>query len=291
MFKVHRNKILLLVALLLILLGGCARNTDSKGEILPDRLISKETTFSHMMDKGGGLYDAIIVYPMAQGINYLSDYVGVVLAIGVVTLIVNAIIFPISMKSTRDSQKMQLLQPELDRINEKYKDRNDERSNMAKSQEVMGLYKKYDIKIGSMMLGSFLPLPIMLAMWGAVQRAYAVRYGTFLGLDLHLSPQQGFFNEHIPWYLVIFVIVNIVQAVSMLLPQWLAKRRLKQSRSYKAYDKPKKSSNPNGMMYAMLVMIIVFSFTWPTAMSVYWFFSSAVNIVKTFIAQPKMEGK
>ena len=72
-------------------------------------------------------------------------------------------------KSTVSQQKMQLIQPEMEKIQNKYKGRKDQTSQKRMSAEIQALYKKNDVS----MLASFttfLTLPIMFAMWQAVQR-------------------------------------------------------------------------------------------------------------------------
>lgn len=45
-------------------------------------------------------------------------------------------------KSTVSQQKMQLIQPEMERIQNKYKGRKDQTSQMRMSAEIQALYKK-----------------------------------------------------------------------------------------------------------------------------------------------------
>lgn len=60
----------------------------------------------------------LFVIPLAKGILFIDQFVGNV-AIGVIgiTIVVNLITLPIMIKSTVSTQKMQLLQPELEKYN------------------------------------------------------------------------------------------------------------------------------------------------------------------------------
>lgn len=275
-----KKKLLLLAVFLLVVLVGCTRNTDSNGLVIPERMISLSTSFSQMIS-GGDWFSAIFVWPIAQLINFLNQYVGIVWAIAIATIAVNALTLPLTAKSTAGTQKMQMMQPEIDKINKKYEGKNDQNSLLQKNNEIQKLYQKYDINPMSTLLGTFITFPIIIAMWNAVQRAEAVAYGVFLGMDLQITPMAGFQSQQ--WgYVVIFILMGIMQFISMKLPSWIAKQKLKEDRSYKSYAAPKKKSGGNDtMMLVMWVFIMFISVNWPTAMSVYWFFSSLVTIVKT----------
>ena len=84
----NKKRILKVLSLLIMLalLAGCtiARNED--GSI---KLITLNTTFSDMTNEG--IFSAILVYPLAQAINYLSNHLGVGLAVMIVTLLLNGI--------------------------------------------------------------------------------------------------------------------------------------------------------------------------------------------------------
>lgn len=87
------------------------------------------------------------------------------LSIIFLTLFVRACIFPLYTKQMRSMAKMQAIQPELRRIQNKYKGRKDPASQEAMQRETMKLYKEN----GSNPLGSCLPMviqaPIFLALY------------------------------------------------------------------------------------------------------------------------------
>ena len=53
---------------------------------------------------------------------------------------------PLSKSSISQSENMQKAQPEIAKLEQKYKDKNDQNAMMMKSQETMAIYKKYKIK-------------------------------------------------------------------------------------------------------------------------------------------------
>ena len=277
----------ILLAILLVLLAGCTRVVDSSGKVLVEKIIYTTTTFGEMF-ANESWFTAIFVYPLAQVINILTPSVGVVMAIVACTVLVNLITLPLTAKSTAGSQKMQMLQPEMDKIAKKFEGKTDERSKMMQAQETQALYKKYDINPLTTILGTFVTLPIIFAMWQAVQRSYAVATGTFMGVDLQVSPLNGLKlgGTDVTIYVLFFVLMGVSQFISISMPKWLAKKKNTEEHKIKAYDKPAKSgANTNIMMYSMLVLILYMGLTWPTAMSVYWLVHSVVNILKTLFAQ------
>ena len=91
-----------------------------------------------------GIFDFLLVIPISKSIIYLGDVLLNNIALGVIliTILINIIILPIMIKSTVSQQKMQLIQPEMERIQNKYKGRKDQTSQMRMSAEIQALYKK-----------------------------------------------------------------------------------------------------------------------------------------------------
>ncbi len=285
MKKMNKKKILLLIAvILLIVLSGCTENVDANGDILPSRLITKETTFSEIF-ANDSWFGSLIVYPVAQVMNYVTPYLGVAGGIAVATIGINLLVLPFSLKSSIGLQKIQMVQPELNKIQKKYEGKTDDRSKMAQSTEMMALYKKHNISPFSSIFGQFATLPIILSIFQAVQRAESVVYGSFMTMDLALTPLEGIQAGNM-MYVAMFVAMAAAQLLSMKLPSVLAKRKLKEDHRIKSYDKDanKKGQNEN-MIYIMWAVIVVISLSWSTAMSVYWFISALVTLVKSLYVQ------
>ncbi|MBP3803600.1 MAG: YidC/Oxa1 family membrane protein insertase [Oribacterium sp.] len=96
------------------------------------------------------------------------EYVGIGnigLAIIIFTIVMRIILFPTSFRQQKSSRMMQLMQPEMKAIQEKYKNKTDNASIMAQQEEMKALYEKY----GTSMTGGCLPLllqmPIIFALY------------------------------------------------------------------------------------------------------------------------------
>jgi YidC/Oxa1 family membrane protein insertase len=279
----NMKKILLISSLVLVavVLTGCTIPTDPETKEIIQ--ITPTTTFRHIMETENW-FSAILVWPMAQFLNKMSPIVSVAGAIALLTILVNAVLMVFTLRSTVASQQMQLLQPEMEKIQRKYEGKDDDASKMKQAQEMQALYKKYNVNPFSMILVTFLQFPIIISMYQAVQRSSAVRTGTFFGLSLSQTILDGLKAGQ--WgYLGIFIVMGVCQYASMMLPQYLAKKKAEEEAA-KHHKKPPENKNPNKMMqYYMLVMILVFGLMWPAAMSIYWTIYSLVTILKTLLTQ------
>ncbi|MBQ6367481.1 MAG: YidC/Oxa1 family membrane protein insertase [Erysipelotrichaceae bacterium] len=278
----NKKKILLLIGIVaaLLLLSGCARPMDENGNILK---ITNETTFSSILNDEG-IFSAIFIFPLAKFINFMVPYTGVGLGIVIVTVVINLIVLALTWKSSIGAQKMQVIQPELQRIQKKYEGRDDRNSMMKMQNEMNNLYKKYDVHPFGSILSMFLQFPILIAMYNAVQRAAAVAEGTFAGMKLEVTPRAGVASGQYG-YAVLFVLMILVQLLSMRVPTWLSERRakLEAEKHFRTYRKPEGQNNMMTSMIVMVVFISILMLNWPTAMSLYYLVSSLTMILKNVL--------
>ena len=286
----RRTKKILAAAVLIssaVMMAGCTVPRDSSGKII---LIERATSFSDIFHSENW-FSAIFVWPLAQFINILAPRIGVGGAIALITILINGILAIATLKSTISTQEMQLIQPEVARIQRKYEGRDDRNSQMKMAAEMQKLYAEHDIHPMGTMVVTFIQLPILMAMYMAVERSYAVYHGTFLGVNLQTTPWKGMSSGH--WmYLVIFLIMTLCQTLSMFVPQWLSKQRAKKE-AEKHHRKPDTGNDRQQkiMQIYMLVMVVIFGLTLPSAMAVYWTFNSLVNVVKTLLVQKYIDKK
>lgn len=315
-----KKKLLLVVMLMMITLTGCSVPRDQQGRTHVEKIITiKETTvvkekvstdyteeikekyknyknddlitiqptsFGDLMDDGW--FDGLIVFPIAQLINWVASFSDGGIGIIVTTLLIQLLIFLFSIKSQVASQRMQTLQPELNKIQAKYAGKNDQRSKMMLAQETQALYSKYKINPFGTIVITFIQFPVILGMYQATMRAYSVVTGNFMGISLVDTPIEGFKGGHIE-PVVIFVLMVVFQLVSFKLPQWLQARRKKKSNiKEKKYAEPKNApkgmmGSMNMMMYMSTGMIAIFAINWPLGMSFYWLVNSVARVIQNVI--------
>ena len=197
-----------------------AEKKELKKQVKDGKITIPATTFKSSMSHGW--FDGLIVWPIAQIINLVSAKTDAGVGIIVTTLLIQMLVFVFTRKSQMSTQRMQEIQPEIQKIQNKYKDKTDERSKMQMAQELQNIYQKYDIHPFGSMLITFIQLPIMMGMYYATMRSVSVVSGSFMGISLAGTPLDGFKAFDIA-YISIYVLMVIFYIVSMKLPQWLKK--------------------------------------------------------------------
>ena len=202
---------------------------------------------------------------------------------------IQLLIFLFSIKSQVASQRMQAIQPEMNKIQAKYAGKTDDRSKMQQAQEMQALYSKYKINPFGTLLVTFIQFPVILGMYQATMRAYSVVTGSFQGINLAKTPIEGF-NLGNYWYVVIFVLMVAFQLLSFKMPQWLQEHRKKKLNiKEKKYAEPKKKGgngmmgSMNMMMYMSTGMIAIFAINWPLGMSFYWLVNSLARVIQNIV--------
>ena len=291
-FTPRTKKLLALMAIVTIVVTatGCTAPKDANGHII---LISNTTTFGDIFQTENW-FNALFVWPLSWVLNHLAPIISVGGAIAVVTAVVNGLLAVFTLKSQMGMQRMQMLQPELNKIQRKYEGRDDQASKMRMAQEQQQLMKKYDVNPGSMMLVQFIQLPIIMAMFMAIQRAEAIVNGTFLGMNLQVKPSEAFgllFKGDLSGlpYIILFLLMAVTQVVLVLLPMYFQKKKA-EAEAAKHHRKPEPTNNQNMMMQMyMIVMVLAFGLMWQSGMSLFWFIRNIVDIIKTIIVQNIME--
>ena len=291
-FTPRTKKLLALMAIVTIVVTatGCTAPKDANGHII---LISESTTFGEIFQTENW-FNALFVWPLSWVLNHIAPIITVGGAIAVVTAVVNGLLAVFTLKSQMGMQRMQMLQPELNKIQRKYEGRDDQASKMRMAQEQQQLMKKYDVNPGSMMLVQFIQLPIIMAMFMAIQRASAIVNGTFLGMNLQVKPSEAFgllFKGDLSGlpYIILFLLMAVTQVVLVLLPMYFQKKKAA-AEAAKHHRKPEPTNNQNMMMQMyMIVMVLAFGLMWQSGMSLFWFIRNIVDIIKTIIVQNIME--
>ncbi|AYV33823.1 membrane protein insertase YidC [Erysipelothrix rhusiopathiae] len=278
-----KYKKLIIFSILLLALTGCTQVIDPQTkQVYADKIISLGDSWTWGSDTWFG---ALFVWPIAQALNFFSQYVGTIGSIVVVTLIIKLITIKGSIKATVQQQKMQLIGPEQARIEAKYQGRNDQQAKLQKATEMQKLFEKHEINPMGALGGTFLQLPIMIAMYQAVMRSEAIINGTVFGQTLELTPMQGFTQGNII-IIGIFILMALSQFLSMFLPQYLAKQKIRK----RSYEK-QPANQANMMMYSSLIMIVVLALNWQVGMSLYWMVSALAQLVQTLFINHKYGAK
>ena len=111
----------------------------------------------------------------------------------------------------------------------------------------------------------------------AEQRLEAIYTTTFIGLNLGVKPMEMILDGQFQ-YFVIVLFVGLTQFFAIQINQIMLKRR-------KNYKESKQQRQMNSMNYMMTIMIVWFSLSMPTAMSLYWITTNIITVLRTVYIQ------
>lgn len=235
--------------------------------------------FTITSGKYEGLWTSIFVKPLAWVILFFGKYTGSFgLGLIITSILIRLIVYPLTKKSTMQTENMKKVQPELDRLEKKYasKDQNDREVMMMKSQEMMAIYKKNNINPVSGCLPALLQLPLFIAFLEAINRVPAIFEEKFLFFHLGTTPRIGLGNGSW-WYLGLTVLVAVTTYFSM----------------------NKASTNTGGnadmvkqtkmMTNTFTIMIIVMSIFMSSALNIYWIVSNMCTLVQNYLVKRSMK--
>ncbi|MBQ9935480.1 MAG: membrane protein insertase YidC [Lachnospiraceae bacterium] len=123
--------------------------------------------------------DGLIMGPISKllgllfsGIYELSSNLGIVsigLSIIIFTIVVRMCLLPSMFKQTRSSKIQQFIQPEINKINKKYRNKKDQESMMKQQAEVREIQSKYGVNLTGGCLVSIIQMPIFFALYNVIQ--------------------------------------------------------------------------------------------------------------------------
>lgn len=219
-----------------------------------------------IVDFGSFLGLKIIVRPIAEYIllplfNFLHTFIpNYGLVIIIFSLIIKFALYPFTKSSMYSMKKMQMLQPKINELKEKYKD-----DQAKQSQETMKLYSTYGINPAGGCLPLILQMPIFVALWGLFQTAVELRQQPFMLWINDLSRPDIIYNlgfklplvnvEHISGLALLMGVTTFVQQ----------KMTVKD---------PKQAA----MVYMMPVMLTLMFMNFPAGLNLYYFMFNLFSI-------------
>ena len=159
-----------------------------------------------------GWFNRWIVIPV---FDFLSKYIasfGIIILI--LTILVKALIFPLTYKSYLSTAKMRVIKPEMDALNAKYPRQEDA---MKKQQEMMNIYKKAGISPMGGCLPMLIQLPLLWALFRFFPVSIELRGKSFLWADdlssydsiLDLPFTIPFYGDHVSLFCLLMCITMI----------------------------------------------------------------------------------
>lgn len=226
----------------------------------------------HILGEGKGIWTSLFVSPLSWLLIKVGKFLGnYALSIIFVTLLIRLILYPITVKTARQSENLKKAKPEMDKIEKKYQNKTDQDSMTRKAQETMLIYKKYNINPLSGCLFGFIQIPLFFAFYEALYRLPVLFEDSLLGFSMAVSPIKGISAGH--WiYLILPVLVFLATYFSFKLNSG-ASMSGEQAKQMKM------------MMNIMNIMITFMSFTMSTAIIFYWITNNTFTIIQNLIVK------
>lgn len=209
--------------------------------------------FQSIVDFMKNIFDSLHDFIVGMGVSDVG--LSYVLAIFLFTLIIRILILPFNIKAAKSTRGMQKIQPELKKIQEKYKD---DREKL--SMETMKLYKENNVSMAGGCLPSLLPLPILMALYWVFYGIHGIEGASFLWINDLFSPD--------PWH-----ILAILAALSTYLPSYLMTKST--------------PTQPNGMNMgtmnlAMAGMMGFMAWNFSAILVLYWIIGNIIQSIQTY---------
>ena len=220
--------------------------------------------FDLMIDWG---WFHFITKPMFWVISWLSSVLGNFgLAILAVTVLVKAAFFPLANKSYESMAKMKKLQPEMERLRERYKD-----DKMAMQKELMTLYQKEKINPMAGCLPVLLQVPVFFSLYKVLFVTIDMRHAPFYGWikDLSAPDPTTVFNLFglLPYTVPEFLHIGVWPLI-MGLTMWVQMQL-----------NPKQPDPTQQMIFNWMPVMFTFMLgSFPAGLVIYWAWNNLLSI-------------
>lgn len=220
----------------------------------------------------------ILTKPLLFTLNWLGQKIGNIgLAILVLTIMVKLILLPLGIKSNRSMAKMKLLQPEMTRLQERYKD-----DRQRLSIETMELYKRAKVSPVSGCLPMLAQLPVFFALYKVLYIGIDMRHAPFFGWihDLSAPDQTSLFNLFglLPWHAPAFLHIGawpVLMGISMFLLQRLS-------------PQPTDPVQKSVMTWMPVMFTAMLAPTMASGLIIYWTWSNLISMAQQFLIFRRM---
>ena len=228
--------------------------------------------YEKIINLGGWLvawFSRLVIIPVFDFLGKFIHNYGIVILI--MTILIKLLLTPLTTKSYKSSAKMQILKPEIDKLNEKYPKQEDA---MKKQQAMMNLYQKAGVSPMGGCLPMLLQMPILFAMFRFFPASIELRQQKFLWAD-DLSAYDSIvdFGTNLPLIGDHISLFALLMALSMFI-----------------YSKMSSAQMADGGMpgmkfmslYLMPIMMFFICNNLSSALSYYYFLSNLITMAMTW---------
>lgn len=209
--------------------------------------------FQSIVDFMKGIFEYIHQFIVSMGVSDIG--LAYVLAIFAFTLMIRLLILPFNIKSANSTRGMQKLQPELKKLQDKYKDDKEKLG-----AETMKLYKENNVNPAGGCLPALLPLPILMALYWVFMGIQNIDGASFLWIKDLFAPDHLY-------------ILPILAALSTYLPSYLM------TKSTPAQPGGMNMGTMNLMMAGMMGFM---SLNFKAILVLYWIIGNLIQTIQTY---------
>jgi YidC/Oxa1 family membrane protein insertase len=222
-----------------------------------------------------------------------------VLSIVLLTIVIRIILIPLFFKQIKASRGMQIMQPELQAVQKKYKGKTDPSSREAMGRETMELYRKHGTNPFSSCLPILLQSPIFFALFRVLYNLEPIAQGTkspigpidaAVAADIENSDLLGanlsdVFMQTEDWSvrLVILALIVIMSAT-----MFFTQRQLTMKNMPKAALEGPMANTQKIMLYALPVIFLISGVNFPVGVLIYWVVSNLWTMGQQFYTIKRM---
>ncbi len=203
----------------------------------------------------------IIVVPLLRTLNWLNGFIGNYgWSIILLTVIMNALMFPLRHKSVVSMRKMQEIQPEAKVIQDRYaKLKKTDPAKGKMNQELMTLYRERGVNPAGGCVPMLLTMPVLFSFYSLLTVAIELRGAPFIGWINDLSLPDPYF------------VTPILMGASQFWQQWMTPQN------------PGVDPVQQKIMMFMPLMFVFFFLWAPSGVAIYWFVSNLWGIGQQYL--------
>ena len=229
--------------------------------------------YEKIIPLGGWLvawFSRLVIIPCFDFLGrFISNY-GIVILL--MTLLIKLLISPLTLKSYKSTARMQVIKPEIDKLNAKYPN---EKDAMKKQQAMMDLYQKAGISPMGGCLPMLLQMPILFAMFRFFPASIELRQQKFLWAD-DLSSYDSIwdFGVNVPLLGDHLSLFALLMAVTMFIYSKMSSGQMS--------DDPNMAGMKFMSVWLMPIMMFFICNNLSSALSYYYLLSNIITMVMTW---------
>ena len=236
-------------------------------------LKSFDNKYEKIVPLGGWMvawFSRLVIIPSFDFLGrFISNYGLVIL---IMTIFIKLLISPLTIKSYKSTAKMQVIKPEIDKLNAKYPN---EKDAMKKQQAMMDLYQKAGISPMGGCLPMLLQMPIIFAMFRFFPASIELRQQKFLWAD-DLSAYDSIidFGVNVPLLGDHLSLFALLMAVTMFFYSKMSSSQMS--------DDPNMAGMKFMSVWLMPIMMFFICNNLSSALSYYYLLSNIITMIMTW---------